>query len=232
MMTENAQDIDALIRSLEDTTKPDIPFPYRMDREQEESIYGEREPMARGGRIAKFYRAEVELIKQDGRPLNEIAEEWGVSYDTILRVKERGRFLGVPYIPRDEVDRRLNYGGERLQPVMKDFPLVRGRKKGRPFKSGRTAPFTEAERQEVAQDLRHAKELAAEYNVSVSYIERIRREMGVSHIRRGPLNEKIVAAIKADQRRYEEIASKWKIPTSVVQQIKEARTHEENEDES
>lgn len=225
---QQREDIDELMAELADLATPlpvEVPFPHRMTRTQEEEIHGVRVPSKRGGRIAIFYRDEVEAIRKDKRPIMEIAEAWDVSFDTIQRVRQAGRFKDVPYIPRDEVDRRVSYlTGLPVQPTMSEFPVSRGGKKGRPFKSGREDALTEDERSLIASDKRRAHVVAAEYNVSPNYVNKIRREAGVSVPHRGPLTQATMDAIKADGRPYADIAIAFRVPALLVKKLKETVT--------
>lgn len=226
-MTNNVG--DALHNHVEDliaSLSPPVEFPHKMTQAEEEMMHGHKEPMRRGGRVPIFYRHEVDNIRADMRPYADIAETWNVSYDTILKVKQAARFKDVPYIARDELDRRVNYrSGLPVQLSMRDYPVAKATKRGRPFKGGRQHPLTNEERSAISLDIRQAKIVAAQYNISVSYVAQIRREMGTVAIRRGPLTQGAIDSIKADARPYAEIAIVWKIPVQVIKHLKEERTH-------
>jgi hypothetical protein len=117
-MVNNKETLASILASL--APKPE--FPHVQSQVEEEMVAGAKPPAERGGRLPIFYRTEVEAIKRDERPIEEIAHSWGVSYDTIQKVKQRGRFANVPYIPRDEIDRRINYvTGDPVQPAMSTY---------------------------------------------------------------------------------------------------------------
>jgi hypothetical protein len=182
-----------------------------------------REALRKPGRVPKFYRDEVEQIKQDTRRIEDIAASWGVSFDTIQRVRQAGRFKHVPYIPRDEIDRRVNYlTGEPVQPTMSEFPVPPSPKRGRPFGSGRREPMNDEEKLAIATDPRPPRDVAQEYGVSTSYVNKLRRQ--AFDARRGALSKGTIEAIRADERPHAVIARSYRVPIALVEHIKSAHS--------
>lgn len=173
------------------------------------------------GRAPAFYRAEVEAIQMDERPTADIAAEYKVSFDTIQRVKQLGRFQNTPYIARDD------------DPTHREVitPIPTNSKRGRPFKSGRRQAFSEIELEGLAGDPREAREVAATYGVTPDYVNKVRRAYGTAMQRRGPLDHRTIAAIRIDPRNINAIASAYKVPGELVQRIKDGRNGDpESED--
>lgn len=183
---------------------------------------------SRGGKLPKFYRNEVDRIRGDTRPIAVIAEAWGVSFDTIQRVCQAGRFIGVPYIARDEVflTPEGNYTSAR------QFHVAVGKapKRGRPFKTGRREPLTEQEQKLVLTDLRPSAELAIELRVSAKYISTFRRMNGVITRHTRPLDHITIDRIKADTRSHVEIAAAHSLPLILVQHLKGHVDEKANDD--
>lgn len=193
--------------------------PVIVSREQEEDIYGEKSAFERGGRLPAFYRAEVDAIRLDMRSMQQIADAYKVSITTIARVKQRGRFAGIPYIPRDEVDRREAYPeGETRAPQMKDFVVPKTGRRGRPFANGRAA-LTDAEMASVLHDPRHPRDVAAHWGLATSYVISLRRRHGIAQ--RGPLSEAVKQMIRDDPREPEVLAVIYKLPAKVIRHMKE-----------
>lgn len=186
----------------------------RVTREEEELLKGLRRPSERGGRLPTFYREEVDRIRQDTRPLVDIAEAWGVAIDTIRRVQQRGSFAAVPYIPRDEVDRSEKY------PDYADAAIayVQGQvRPGRPFASGRPA-LTDAELAEILVDKRPAKEIAHSYGLRTTYVQMLKRQL--KYIEDVPVTLKVT--IQGDQRDVDTLSRAYKVPKHIVEEIKRA----------
>lgn len=189
-----------------------------MSKEDEEAIAGERAPKDRGGRFPKFYRVEVEEIRESLEKHSLLAERYGVSVETIKRVREVGRFAGITYIPRDEMDRRTPLPNGKPRPTSNSEGT--GYKRGRPFKSGRSH-VTPQERRMMASDIRPIAEAAQAYGVSVPYLKKLRKEMGVSHIRAEALSHRMIRNITRDERPIADVARDMNLPTQIVRAIKE-----------
>lgn len=140
----------------------------------------------RGGRMPSLMRFEVEMIRADSRNVTDAAKHYGVSENTIRRVREIGCFAGVPYIPADEYDNTVTITGVGAssratynQSPMSEFvhgPLDNtGRKFGRPYPN-RSKPFSDAELYDIASNA-GTSELAEKYGVSRSTIYNIKRKM-------------------------------------------------------
>ncbi len=175
---------------------------------------------SRGGKLPKFYRDEVDRIRMDTRPIAVIAEAWGVSFDTIQRVCQAGRFADVPYIPRDEA--HLTPEGNYSEARQIHAVPAKAPKRGRPFKSGRREPLTEEEQRFILADLRPASAVAKELGVSAGYINTFRRENGLTSRRNGPLDHNTIEQIRADTRSHAEIAAAHSLPLIVVRHLKGA----------
>lgn len=217
---EPPSEIDTLIADLEAGRVGYIPLPDEVTSPIEEVPIEPELPKwaneKRKGGVPKFFKHEVLAIREDDRPIGEIAETWGCAFDTILRVRQQGRFKDVPYVARDEIE---VVDGVPQRVIMRDFSMV-GSKKGRPFKSGRREPLTKEEMVAIAQDPRHSHQVAAEYMISRAYVAKIRREMGTTLLHRVPLTDGIIAQIEADPGGYEDIALKYRVPTALVKWIK------------
>lgn len=138
----------------------------------------------RPGRLPLFYRHEVERIKADPRSDIAVAEAEGVSRITIARVRETGKYKGIPYIPRDEIDREAQARGE--QPHMYDQYKV-SHMRGRRTVAGAEPP-SEDMRRAMAYDKREAAQVAAAYGVSKSFVYKMRNKFGVRWVRVDPLS--------------------------------------------
>lgn len=214
--------IDELIASLEAGPVP-VPkkpppveeLPDEVTEPYVEVLRIERATKQRGG-MPKFFKHEVEAIREDKRIIAEIAQEWGCSFDTIMRVRQQGRFKDVPYVARDDIEM---VEGVEHRTVVQNYRAPRV-KKGRPFKSGRREPVTAKEMADIAQDARASFEVAEDYNVSRAYVNKVRREMGTTLYHRAPLTEGIIAEIAADGRSYNELALAYRIPLALVRWIK------------
>lgn len=202
---------------LEQLLQPDIPFPHKMTQAEEEMLKGASKPSERSGRLPIFYRAEVEQIRADTRAPAVIAAAWGVAFDTIQRVRQAGRFRNVPYIPRDEIDRRQGQASE--QKAMSHYQTTPVHKRGRPFKSGRETPLSEEEILSIVSDQRQATIVAAEYSVSTSYVNNLKSKAGLSAKGRTMTPDKVKAII-ADQRDPALISRDFKVPKAVVEALK------------
>lgn len=195
-------------------------------QEQEEMATGPKNPAERGGRFPKFYRHEVDEIRKSHEKHSVVAEQYGVSVETIKRVREVGRYINERYIPRDEIDRRPLYRDKhRDKPkAPKKAVTPQGNapagRKGRPFKSGR-ADLTDLEKQMIAKDIRSARQVAEAHQISVPYVKKLRREMGVSHVRTGPLSHRTVRDIHQDKKPLQQIAEERHLPVQIVRAIKE-----------
>lgn len=171
----------------------------------------------RSGRAPSLYREEVDAILADERGDTEAAKSFGVSVDTIKRVRQKGRFRAVPYIPRDEMDRTK---ADNLP--MSAYPVTKGGNKGRPFSSGRAA-LTSDEKLAIAVDHRPVRQVAEEYDVSMGYISKIRHELGTNMLRTGKVGLMALKEIAADSRDVETIAEHWSLPVKVIEAIRHAR---------
>lgn len=169
------------------------------------------------GRLPLYYRAEVERIKADPRPHSIMAEVEGVSLTTIMKVRSAGKFEGVEYIARDEIDRQAQREG--FQPTMKEaLSNTRSEqlKRGRPFKSRRR--MTDEERRAIAYHPQEAHIVAEKYGVSVAYVYRMRREYGVRYINRDPLTPSQREKFDAfkDKKSVTELAGILNLPPLVI----------------
>jgi len=176
--------VDKLLASVPAKTGPSY-----LSQEEDEVIHGVRPPRLRGGRMSSLYRAEVDEIAADTRPRAQIAADWGISYDTVSRVKQVGRFKNVPYIPRDECDRTINYlTGKTYQATMLDtFNETKPEPQpiGRPFASGR-GPLEAWEFEQIGTATNvTVEELMERFGVSRSKVREIRRTYNNPR-RRGP----------------------------------------------
>lgn len=155
------------------------------------------------GRAPSLYRAEVDAIKRDGRPVAKIAREYGVSHMTIRRVKEIGMFAGVPYVPADEY--------ERIIPARQMTQY--DKRQGRPLKRGRE--FTNEEIQFIISCDWTLDDLAHHFTVSRSTIGRLQQKW------RGwfPKGQRLEEIIRADPRQHHEIARQYLLSEHMVRQI-------------
>lgn len=189
-----------------------------VSREEEEAVKGIRPPNERGGRLPKFYRSEANEIRSSFAPNSVLAEQYGVSVETIKRVREVGRYADVPYIARDEVDRRSTSKGNVSQPKRKRANVRENR--GRPYKSGRSQLLSH-ERKAIANSILTLKETAEMYGVSVSMVKLLRREYGTTMNRTGPLTHRLVRDIHKDARPVDEVAKDNHLPVQIVRAIRE-----------
>lgn len=159
----------------------------------------------RGGRKPKLMRYEVNMIRADGRSTSECAKHYGVSENTIRRVKQQGVYRDIPYIPADEYIRDItmqgNGEGYSVQPSMRERERERktGERTtvkpiGRPYGSGREG-FSNAELIDIASSSRTLRDTAEKYGVSKSTIYNIKKRMrdafpeGMSDIVQVALND-------------------------------------------
>ena len=204
---EPPSDIDVLIADLEAARDNHTPLPPEVTKP----------PTRHKGGVPKFFSHEVAAIRADPRTIVEIAEEWACSFDTILRVRQQGRFASVPYVARDDVQ---TIEGSERRIIMREYQPATASKKGRPFKSGRREPISSKEMIAIAQDARHANLVAKDFQISPAYVNKIRREMGTALIHRAPLTDGTIAQIEAAKGGYEDIALTYRIPTALVKWIK------------
>lgn len=209
--------LEEIISGIEQSTLANPP--RTMSQIEEEMLRGLKPPSMRGGRFPAFYRAEVEVIRADKRGLQEIADSWGVSIDTICRVQMRGRFKNVEYVPRDEVDRRIPYEVTRTHA---DEPTPYTEVRGRPFKSGRPA-LTSEEILAIVNDTRSPREIAWEYELTVNYVRKLRIKHGALSNRVSKITPGLVRSIKLDKRTPTEIASAFKVSTQFVKDVRQGR---------
>jgi len=229
---EEPSEIDTLIADLERARNPAPPkvVTPKVTKPDGPRRFTITENGTRKGGVPKFFKHEVEAIREDERPLTDIAHDWACSFDTILRVRQQGRFADVPYIARDELDMAVDpVSGLIANPPARE--MLKENKRGRPFKSGRRDPVTAVERAQIAQDPRHAQLVASDYKISRAYVNQIRREMGTTLLHRAPLTKSSIDQIRADGRRYEDIAHAFRVPIALVRWIKGERTHEAAENE-
>lgn len=137
----------------------------------------------RPGRLPLFYRSEVDRIRADTRSDTAVAEAEGVSRLTISRIRETGKYKGIPYIARDEVDREAQARGEQTHMV---YQYRKRTAMGRPPVSGRLPP-NDDERKAIAYDKREASVVAQAYGVSRSFVYKMRNQFGVRWVRVDPL---------------------------------------------
>lgn len=223
---EPPSDIDELIASLErQHTLPVQPqgAPGKLPSEVTEEVTihpPDTKPANaqanRKGGVPKFFKHEVLAIREDERTIGDIAVAWNCSFDTILRVRQQGRFANIPYVARDEIEM---VDGVAHRVIMRDFSPV-GSKKGRPFKSGRKMALTQEEMVAIAQDARHSNIIAKDYNISRAYVNKVRRELGTVLLHRVPLTDAIIDEIKRAPGRYEDIALFNRVPVALVKWIK------------
>ena len=187
-----------------------------LSQEEEELLHGVKKPSERGGRLPLFFRAEVDEIRADDRPMAQIAETWEVSYDTIMRVKQSGRFRHCVYIPRDEVDRSIPYSEREC---MKDQPTDPNNKDFHAYKSGRRDKLTSQERLDISLDKRVDTIIAADYEISVSTVRSIRRKFGRIK-RNGFYSRETIEMVKRETRTHEEIGRLFGMPVATVKAIK------------
>lgn len=150
------------------------------------------------GRRASLTRAQVETIKLDTRPNDIIAMVYGVSPATVYRAKHHD------YRTAEE-DGAHSY-----------MPTTRGRR----LKSGHV--LGDEERAAIAADLSPAKQVAHAYGVSVSYVYKIRHELGTSNDRRRqtPLPREVIDAIRASEVGDDELAQLFDLSPLVVKSIR------------
>jgi hypothetical protein len=121
------------------------------------------------GRASKFTRDEANIIIADDDALHVLAIRYNTSVPTLMRIKSMGKWRGVPYVAKDE----RGVDPETL-PVPSDDPS-KVRMPGRPHNTGRYATISDEEARAIAVDNRTAQAVAAEYNITPSYVRAIRR---------------------------------------------------------
>jgi hypothetical protein len=171
------------------------------------------------GRKAALTRAEAKAVKEDMRPYWQIAESYGISKETIMRVKRTGRYKDIPYIPSD-VDPR-EYG---LKPRMSDYPRPSSGRRGRPLRTGRP-PLNDDEYAALLADLRAPELVALEFNVPVDYVRRQRKKHKIAAGREALLSEDIKVLIAIDKRPNWMLAREYKCPEFIIERIKEKYSH-------
>jgi uncharacterized protein YerC len=167
------------------------------------------------GRRAALTRAEAQAVKEDMRPYEQIAKSFGISKDTIMRVKRKGRYKDVPYIPSDVDPAEYGY-----LPRMSDYTRPRAGVKGRPFKNGR-APLTEDEIAALLADRREAQDVADTFNVPLDYVRRLRKKHKVVTVREQGMPEETKVLIALDPRPNWMLAREYKYPEFIIEKIKE-----------
>lgn len=185
-------------------------------REEEEMEKGVRPPKERGGRLPMFYRSEVDEIQNSLEKHAILAERFGVSVETIKRVREVGAFADIPYVARDEVDRKK----PKVTTKVRAFAKSNGGHRGRPFKSGR-GPLTLGEKRAIAASMTPIAETAHSFGISIQLVKKIRMEMGGAAIRIKPVSHRIVRDVHKDTRPLQEIADAHHLPVQIVRSIKE-----------
>jgi hypothetical protein len=172
----------------------------------------------------------VDAIREDNRSSATVADEWGVSYDTIQRVRQRGRFAGVPYICKEQAAVRRKYPTlldttpveevlaahfEKHKPEPKK-PLPVGRK----FLSGR-APLALDEIAAILVDKRPARIVARDYHLQSNYVMKLRRDYASDSDYAAKV-ERLRDRILADKRELTKLAVVYKLPVKVIEGIKHA----------
>ena len=171
------------------------------------------------GRKPALTRAEAKAVKDDMRPYHEIAASYGISKETIMRVKRTGRYKDIPYIPSD-VDPQ-EYG---LLPRMSDYPRPTNGMRGRPFRTGR-GPLSDDELASLLADLRPVDKVAAEFNVPIDYVRRQRKKHRISAGREALISEDVKVLIAIDKRPNWMLAREYKCPEFIIERIKEKYAH-------
>ncbi len=177
------------------------------------------ERSAMRGRKPALTRAEAKAVKEDMRPYTEIAASYGISKETIMRVKRTGRYKNIPYIPSD-VDPQ-EYG---LLPRMSDYPRPTGGQRGRPFRTGR-GPLSDDEYAAMLADLRTPDLVAAEFNVPIDYVRRQRKKHKIAAGREALISEDVKVLIAIDKRPNWMLAREYKCPEFIIERIKEKYAH-------
>lgn len=179
-----------------------------------------------GGRQPIFYAHEVDEIRADKRSSAVVADEWGVSYDTIQRVRQRGRFRGVPYVTKEQASLRRKYPPlfstepvEEWQPPKPDaFTTTKPNPVGRKFSSGR-APLTLDEIAAILVDKRPTRAIARDYHLQSNYVQKLKRDYATED----DLKERIERcrdAVLADDRDVKTLSMAYKLPRGVIERIK------------
>jgi hypothetical protein len=165
----------------------------------------------RQGGLPRFTSEDVASIKADTRPVSHIAAAWRACYDTIARVREEGRFAGIPYVTRDEV-----LSGK--MELMKDAPLPKNNRPGRK----KVKPELDLDietKYEIAYDMRAANVVAKKHRLTPEDVYAIRHELGIDQIKRRVYRATMLA-IAASTSDTPKIAKAYKLSEETVDRIR------------
>lgn len=183
-----------------DRTMKDI-TPKVTDEEAEfvdELLEGMRNPKirrmhikdGRRGRVPLLSREQVDKIKDDHRPVDVLAQEYGVSASTIIRAKRH-----IYSTVEDNFAHSYNtLQGKNTIPKMK----------------------LEA----IANATGQAKVVAREFGVSPAYVYLLRRQYGTQRKRQSPLPPEVIDIIIASPRPVEELAKQYSLSVPVILMIR------------
>lgn len=197
-------------------------FPHVQSQDEEEMRLGFKEANRRGGRLPKFYRAEVEAIRADKRPTSTMAQVLGVGVSLIEHVRGIGRYRKTPYVPRDEIDRRDVYksSGDPINDAIARIKASKGIhwRAGRGFSSGR-GPLTPDDHVKLLTDPRPAWEVANEMQLTVPFVQKYRRD----NLRFFDYEQAIklhgIDKIVNDQRDYKAKSVIYRLPAKVIVEL-------------
>lgn len=134
----------------------------------------------RPGRAPVLSRAEVEAIRSDMRRTGEIARYYGVSDETIRRVKQIGRYKDVPYIPVDEYKREITLEGMKNRHLHKRYSILEKQGPAVGRKLAKREPLGAKEVRRILLERHNLTELADELGISKSTLYRIKRVAAAS----------------------------------------------------
>lgn len=169
------------------------------------------------GRLPYFRQAEIDRIREDDRPLSTIAEEHGVSTNTIRKIKKIGAYFNYEYQSREDAVTTKSQGDR----TSASSRVTMHPKRGRPFTMNR-GEVTAAEIQQIADDPRRSSDVARIHQLSRSYVVRIRADNHRTIPRPPyPISQRQYWSIRTSRRTDEEIMVEMlTVPIELIRAIR------------